>query len=173
MNVDLGVAPEKDQAFGQRSKKALSDLVFGKQVILEPETTDKYGRTVARVVVNGEDANLRMVRSGMAWVYDQYAREPHYFDAQVSARSANVGLWDDPNPIRPSDWRHGGARVSRTSAAAAPVLVATASGGFTCSGKRYCREMGSCAEARFYLTQCGLSRLDGDGDGVPCEKMCR
>ena len=44
---------------------------------------------------------------------------------------------------------------------------------FTCGSKRYCREMGSCAEARFYLEECGLTRLDGDGDGVPCEAMCR
>ena len=44
--------------------------------------------------------------------------------------------------------------------------------GFTCGPKRYCREMTSCAEARFYLYQCGLRRLDGDSDGVPCEMIC-
>ena len=44
---------------------------------------------------------------------------------------------------------------------------------FTCGGKRYCGEMTSCAEARFYLTRCGLTRLDGDGDGIPCESLCR
>ncbi|MFC7739092.1 excalibur calcium-binding domain-containing protein [Roseomonas sp. GCM10028921] len=46
-------------------------------------------------------------------------------------------------------------------------------GGFSCGPKRYCREMTNCAEARFYLNQCGVSRLDGDGDGVPCESICR
>lgn len=46
------------------------------------------------------------------------------------------------------------------------------SGGFSCGGKYYCREMDSCEEANFYLNQCGLSRLDGDGDGVPCESIC-
>ena len=44
--------------------------------------------------------------------------------------------------------------------------------GLSCGGKRYCGEMDSCAEANFYLNQCGLGRLDGDGDGVPCEKIC-
>ena len=44
---------------------------------------------------------------------------------------------------------------------------------FTCGGKQYCGEMTSCAEARFHLTQCGLTRLDGDGDGTPCESICR
>ena len=43
---------------------------------------------------------------------------------------------------------------------------------FTCSGKKTCGEMISCAEARFYLTECGVSSLDGDKDGTPCESIC-
>ena len=46
-------------------------------------------------------------------------------------------------------------------------------GGFTCSGKRVCREMASCAEAMFNLRQCGASQLDRDRDGIPCESICR
>jgi hypothetical protein len=42
-----------------------------------------------------------------------------------------------------------------------------------CGDKRTCGEMSSCAEARHYLVDCGIGRLDGDGDGVPCEKLCR
>ena len=45
--------------------------------------------------------------------------------------------------------------------------------GFTCGTKRVCGDMGSCAEARFHYEQCGLSRLDGDRDGVPCERLCK
>jgi len=41
--------------------------------------------------------------------------------------------------------------------------------GFTCGGKRTCGQMNSCAEANFYLNQCGLYRLDRDSDGRPCE----
>lgn len=44
--------------------------------------------------------------------------------------------------------------------------------GPSCGSKRYCREMNSCEEAYHYLNQCGLSRIDGDGDGVPCESIC-
>lgn len=44
---------------------------------------------------------------------------------------------------------------------------------FKCEGKRYCKEMRSCKEAIFYLKQCGVSRLDRDKDGVPCETICR
>ena len=165
-------APEKDQPFGQRSKKALSDLAFGRQVTIEPETTDKYGRTVAKVVSGGEDLNLAMVRSGMAWVYDKYARDREYFDAQESARSSRTGLWDDPNAVRPSDWRHGDRRIVRASTSEGARNSASA-GAFACAGKRFCTQMASCEEARHYLTACGMTKLDRDGDGIPCEALCQ
>ena len=44
---------------------------------------------------------------------------------------------------------------------------------FKCEGKKYCKEMSSCKEAMFYLKQCGISRLDRDKDGIPCETICR
>lgn len=44
--------------------------------------------------------------------------------------------------------------------------------GFSCGGKSVCRQMNSCDEAYHYLNQCGVGRLDGDGDGVPCESIC-
>jgi hypothetical protein len=71
--------------------------------------------------------------------------------------------------VPPWEWRHGGLtqRLQPSQVKPAPGL------GFTCGAKRYCREMRSCEEARFYLDRCGLSRLDGDGDGVPCESLCR
>lgn len=173
-------APEKDQAFGQRSKQALSDLIFGKSVVLQPETTDKYGRTVAKVLIGGRDVNLVLVKTGMAWVYTQYARDQAYFAAEREARSSRAGLWSDPNPIRPSDWRHGGKSASRqapTHAGSVDVIEAaqkkrSSSGKFSCDGKRVCGQMSSCDEAYFYLQQCGLGRLDRDKDGVPCESIC-
>jgi len=42
----------------------------------------------------------------------------------------------------------------------------------SCGSKRYSKEMASFEEARLSFTQCGLSRLDGDGYGVTCEKLC-
>lgn len=42
-----------------------------------------------------------------------------------------------------------------------------------CGTKRTCKEMSSCDEARHYLIDCGLKRLDGDGDGVPCNSLCK
>lgn len=42
---------------------------------------------------------------------------------------------------------------------------------FQCNGKRFCSEMTSCAEATFYLRNCPGVKIDGDGDGVPCESQ--
>jgi endonuclease YncB( thermonuclease family) len=63
MGID---APEKAQAFGTRSKQALSDLVFNKQVTVEFNKQDKYGRTIGKILVDGLDANLEQVKAGMA-----------------------------------------------------------------------------------------------------------
>lgn len=44
--------------------------------------------------------------------------------------------------------------------------------GPSCGSKHLCRQMNSCEEAYHYLNECGVGRLDGDGDGVPCESIC-
>ena len=62
-------APEKRMPFGQRSMESHSDLVFGKQVQVEGDKEDRYGRLVGKVLVNGRDANLAQVKAGMAWHY--------------------------------------------------------------------------------------------------------
>jgi len=62
-------APEQGQAWGTRSRQHLAVLCHGKPAILEPRTTDRYGRTVARVECDGMDASAEQVRAGMAWVF--------------------------------------------------------------------------------------------------------
>lgn len=64
-------APEKAQPWGNRSKQNLAALCFGKPAIVAPQTTDRYGRTVARVKCDGTDASADQVRAGMAWVFDR------------------------------------------------------------------------------------------------------
>jgi len=58
------------------------------------------------------------------------------------------------------------AEPQRLEIAAAPVV---ADPGFRCEGKQHCSQMNSCAEARFYLKHCPGVKIDGDGDGIPCE----
>jgi endonuclease YncB( thermonuclease family) len=58
-------APKKGQPFGQRAKQAMSELVFGKDVKLRPQTIDRYGHLVARVLVDGQDAGLELLKQGL------------------------------------------------------------------------------------------------------------
>jgi endonuclease YncB( thermonuclease family) len=165
-------APEKDQAFGQRSKQSLSDMVFNKTIQVEKENIDKYGRTVGTILVDGIDANREQVKRGMAWVYRQYLHDQSLLQVETETRQAKVGLWSDPKPMPPWEYRHGGKNGKVVNQALARADAARQPIDSSCGSKRYCKEMTSCEEARFFLTQCSLSRLDADGDGVPCEKLC-
>lgn len=100
-------APEKNQAFGQRSKQHLSDLCFQQQATITPRTKDRYGRTVARVQCQGEDANAAMVKDGMAWAYTKYLTDPEIKRMEVQARAGRVGLWADAEPMPPWEFRKG------------------------------------------------------------------
>ena len=103
-NID---APEKAQPFGQRSKKTMSDLAFGKAVECNQSGLDRYGRTIAVCKVGGVDINLAMVKAGMAWVYRKYAHNvPDYYSAEDDARRQRRGLWADQEPMPPWEWRH-------------------------------------------------------------------
>jgi len=161
-------APERGQPYGQQSKQALSALAFGKEARIESAGPDKYDRTLGVVTVAGVDVQAEQVRRGLAWVYRKYSDDARLLALEAEAKAARRGLWADANPIPPWDWRHGEAAAVRPKPAPAQP-----EGAWRCGAKRTCGEMTSCEEARFYLTQCGVSRLDGDKDGRPCENICR
>ena len=98
-------APEKAQAFGNRSKQSLADLCFNKTARLDDKGKDRYGRTLARVYCDGADANAEQVRRGMAWVYDRYVTDRGLYSIQDEARAAKRGLWADNSPVPPWEWR--------------------------------------------------------------------
>jgi endonuclease YncB( thermonuclease family) len=104
-------APESHQAFGTQSKKSLSEMVFGKDVVVVYQKTDQYGRLVGKILLDGKDINLEQVKAGMAWHYKEYQREQTpedrelYAGAEDEARAARRGLWQDPDPTEPSAFR--------------------------------------------------------------------
>tara|TARA_R110001583_G_scaffold180558_10_gene337667 strand:- start:1087 stop:1677 length:591 start_codon:yes stop_codon:yes gene_type:complete len=169
-------APEKNQPFGTKSRSMLAEKIAGKQVGVEVSTKDRYGRNVAKVYLGDREINLEMVLEGGAWVYTQYNREQRYNEAERSARASAAGLWRLPKSERlpPWEWRRAGregAAESGSKLRATEKYLASAEG---CNpAKRTCKQMANCQEAKYYLRQCGLSRLDGDGDGVPCSALCR
>jgi endonuclease YncB( thermonuclease family) len=106
-------APEKGQPFGQRSKQALSNLCFGVEATIRPATLDRYGRTVARVECRGQDASLEQLRQGMAWRFVRYSRDAAVQPLEDAARRARTGLWADPSPMTPWDWRKGKSKTGK------------------------------------------------------------
>jgi len=156
-------APELDQPYGLDSRAALAAMVADATVRAEVIELDRYGRSVAEVYRDGRHINREMVEQGHAWAYTRYARSIQVIELEDAARAAQRGLWKLPESQRdaPWVWRHSGVHSS----------PATPSEAFVCGAKRHCREMTSCAEARFHLNQCGLA-IDGDRDGIPCEAIC-
>ncbi len=108
MGID---APEKKQAYGKKSKDNLLTLVAGKYVVVEYEKRDRYQRIIGKIQLNGKDVNLEQINSGMAWHYKKYQGEQSpsdrmkYSTAESEARNAKRGLWHDPEPIPPWDYR--------------------------------------------------------------------
>ena len=113
-------APEKRQAFGERARQNLAELVFGKNVLVIWDTHDRYGRIIGRVIApqcdahacRAVDAGLEQLRAGLAWHYKQYQREQPleerllYSDSERDARARRDGLWHEPDAIPPWQFRH-------------------------------------------------------------------
>jgi endonuclease YncB( thermonuclease family) len=104
-------APESHQAFGEQSRLSLSEMIFGKDVRVSYQKIDQYGRLVGKIILDGKDINLEQVKAGMAWHYKFYEDEQTpedrelYARAEAEARAARRGLWQDPNPTEPYQFR--------------------------------------------------------------------
>jgi len=101
--------PEKAQAFGQRAKQATSDLVFAKSVTVEGHGQDKYTRTLGDVLLaDGTHVNRELVAQGWCWWYRKFApTNTELEQLEKAARDMRKGLWVDPHPIPPWEWRKG------------------------------------------------------------------
>jgi endonuclease YncB( thermonuclease family) len=115
-------APEQGQPFGKASRNHLAFMVAGKEVRVVSSGEDRYGRVLGKVWVQPADcpscgktldANYAQVLAGMAWWYRYYASEQsaedrgRYESAEDEARARGWGLWADPDPVSPYEWRKG------------------------------------------------------------------
>ena len=119
-------SPEKDQDYGQKAKQFTSDSVFGKTVDVKPMDTDRYGRTVGIVSYDGVSLNAELIRSGHAWVYRQYCKEPRCKEwefIEAKAKDEKNGLWSIPNPVPPWDFRHNGRTGQATEQSQTPSVA--------------------------------------------------
>jgi endonuclease YncB( thermonuclease family) len=111
IRIDGIDAPERTQPYSQKAGRALAVLAAGKQATATCSKTDRYGRQVCRVIVEGKDVALEQLHAGLAWFFRRYAdelppvRRAQYEAAEAEAKAAVRGLWRDPNPQPPWDFR--------------------------------------------------------------------
>jgi endonuclease YncB( thermonuclease family) len=171
-------APEANQAWGARSEAVLTRLTLNKPVRIEGRGRDRYGRLIGRLYVGEVDVSATMIEEGCAWAYRRYLTDPKLLVLEGQARSRKTGLWAQKTAdiVAPWDWRRDGGEPATTAVGFAdtgdlPTAAPTST--FTCGAPKTCRQIASCEEAIFQLNRCGATRIDGDGDGVPCEALCR
>lgn len=126
----LGIdAPEGSQDFGERSRQSLADLVFRKRVHVIVPKLDRYGRKLGKVALGTTDVNLEQLRAGMAWYYRQYEADVFkddravYDRAEREAKAAKRGLWADPRPTPPWEFRRAGRGGDSDESPARPGLA--------------------------------------------------
>lgn len=99
--------PEKKQPFGSKAKQFASDICFGKYVTVKSEgKKDRYKRIIAEIILQ-DDTNLNkeLVKNGLAWHFTKYSDNQEYADLEINARKNQIGIWSEPNPTAPWDWR--------------------------------------------------------------------
>jgi endonuclease YncB( thermonuclease family) len=107
-------APERRQAWGDRARQFLGERVFQRTVRIEVSKRDRYGREVGKVLLDGNDINLELLRVGLAWHYRAYGQEQppeeraRYAATEQQARERRQGLWSDIAPVPPWEFRQKG-----------------------------------------------------------------
>lgn len=186
-------APEICQAWGEEARRALEERVLGRTVVLRITGRDTYGRTLGHVQADGVDVGRSMVAEGHAWsTRTRWDRGPLVKEERM-ADALRRGLHGQPGAMMPRDFRrgHGPCVANAPSGRAAPTpeprplahaperqaptaMPSPRGSTFRCDGRTHCSQMTSCEEARFFLKTCPGVEMDGNNDGVPCERQwCR
>ncbi|MFA5208420.1 MAG: thermonuclease family protein [Candidatus Paceibacterota bacterium] len=155
------------ECFGKEASDKAKSLLTGKKVSLEADSTqgelDKYSRLLRYVFLeDGTNFNLYMIKEGYAYEYTYntaYKYQKEFKESQVYAKTNNKGLWS-PTTCN-GELKSAEPQATNTSSS-------TSSFG-SCGTKTTCSQMTTCEEARYFLNTCGVTRLDGDSDGVPCQ----
>ena len=98
-------APESRQAYGNVSRNYLYNMVRDRFVYAEVHDKDRYGRYVAKIMLDNTDVNAEMLRAGLAWHYKQYDKNPEYARLEQEAKRNRRGLWIEKNSIPPWIYR--------------------------------------------------------------------
>lgn len=175
------VDPRKPvQCFGKEASDKAKEILNGKSVLLEPDNSqserDKYNRLLRYVILqDGTNFNKYMISEGFAHEYtyqsNPYKYQSEFKQAERKARENKKGLW--------SDTACGSVPSAKPQIRTQPKTRQTSqspavnTGSYSCNCAKLCSQIASCEEAKYQLNQCGCSARDSDGDGIPCESLCR
>ncbi|KAH7436128.1 hypothetical protein KP509_05G003900 [Ceratopteris richardii] len=98
-------APESKMPFGPQSKAMLQELVQGQSLRLLVYTLDRYGRIVADVFCKKGFVQEILLKNGACWHYFAYDKRPELSKWEEEARNKRIGLWAEPNPVKPWEYR--------------------------------------------------------------------
>ncbi len=176
--------PEKDQPFGTQAKRFTASMVMGCNVSVEIVDVDRYGRLVGvvRKTRDGRELNKALVAAGYAWWYRKYApNDTELKSLESKARRIEEGLWSQPDPVPPWQWRRG---VRARSSDRSPKADSEHSPDAGVAELRFdpfgpdrdCSDFRTHAEAQAFFEAAGgperdPHRLDSDGDGIACESL--
>ncbi|MBD3238642.1 MAG: hypothetical protein GF332_03325 [Candidatus Moranbacteria bacterium] len=167
------VDPRKPvQCFGQQASNQAKKLLKNQKVRLEADPTqgerDKYNRLLRYVYLeNGTLYNQYMIEQGYAYEYTYnvpYKYQKQFKQAEQQARQRKRGLWADQACASPSTINKASSGSSSKSQ--------DSSSHFSCDCQLTCRQIKSCAQAKYLLKDCSCLKLDRDQDGIPCENIC-
>jgi endonuclease YncB( thermonuclease family) len=97
-------APEISQDYGKASREALAGMVFGRTVEAVDGAATASGSQTARLFVDGLDVSRQMVATGNAWP-DPSSQDRSLGTDQAQAKAATLGLWAEPAPVPPWEYR--------------------------------------------------------------------
>lgn len=154
-------APELKEDLGIEAKNKLKELIENKEVFLEndesQEDQDIYGRILRYIFINNELVNQKMIEDGWAKEYTYkkaYKNQQEFKTAETQAKEKNLGIW------KKNQEKVKGVNTQQNT-------------DFICDCSKTCVQIGNCDEVYYQLQNCECSKRDSDGDGVPCESLCR
>lgn len=107
--------PEKNQPFGYKAKQFVSQFCFSKNVkIISNGKRDQNGRWIAEVIYLNKNLGKELMKNGLAWHFKRYSKNKDYAFLEVNAKKKKIGLWQEPNPVSPWNWRNDKKVKSKT-----------------------------------------------------------
>lgn len=99
-------APERNQAYGKKSRRALIQLCKNTNIQISITGTDKYQRKLGNLSCDQQDVSTYMLRNGHAWFNKRYSQKKSLGEMEQNARKNKLGLWQAKKPMAPWVWRH-------------------------------------------------------------------